>query len=61
MALEQTINADAKSRLREIIAFAEVNTAVNRWLITSSMCTEIADKALNIAGLGPNIDENNSE
>ena len=55
MALEQTINAEAKSRLREIIAFADVNTVMNRWLITSSMRTEIVDKALNISGLGPNM------
>ena len=39
MALEQTINAEAKSRLKGIIAFAAVNIAVNRWLITTSMRT----------------------
>ena len=61
MALEQTINAGAKSRLKGIIAFADVNTAVNRWLITSSMRTEIVNKVLNIAGLGPNDDENNNK
>ena len=55
MALEQTINAEAKSRLEGIIAFADVNTAVNRWLITSSMRTEIVNKVLNIA------DENNNK
>ena len=36
MALEQTINAEAKSRLKGIIAFADMKTAVNRCLITSS-------------------------
>ena len=61
MALEQTINAGAKSRFKGIIAFADVNTAVNRWLITSSMSTEIVNKVLNIAGLGPNDDENNNK
>ena len=61
MALEQTINAEAKSRLKGIIAFADVNTAVNRLLITSSMRTGIVNTVLNIAGLGPNDDENNKE
>ena len=61
MASEQKVNAEAKSRLKGIIAFADVNTAVNRWLITSSMRTEIVNKVLNIAGLGPNDDENNNK
>ena len=61
MALEQKVNAEAKSRLKGIIAFADVNTAVNRWLITNSMRTEIVNKVLNIAGLGPNDDENNNK
>ena len=51
MALEQTISAEAKSRLKWITTFADVNTAVNRWLITSLMRTEIVNKVLNIAGL----------
>ena len=38
-----------------------MNTAVKRWLITSSICTEIVNKVLNIAGLGPNDDENNNK
>ena len=54
MALEQTINAEAKNRLKGIIAFADVNTAVNRWLITSSMRTQIVNRVLDIAGLCPN-------
>ena len=61
MALEQTINAETKSRLKGIIAFAYMNTVVNRWLITSSMHTEIVNKVLNIADLGPNDDENNNK
>ena len=59
MALEQTINAEAKIRLKGIIAFADVNTAVNRWLITNSMRTEIVNKVL--VGLDPNDDENNNK
>ena len=61
MALEQTINAETKSRLKGIIAFAYMNTVVNRWLITSSMHTEIVNKVLNIADLAPNDDENNNK
>ena len=61
MALEQTINAEAKSRLKGIIAFADVNTAVNRWLVTSSMRTEIVNRVLDIAGLSPNDDESNNK
>ena len=30
MALEQIINANAKSRLKGIMAFADISTAVNR-------------------------------
>ena len=61
MDLEQIMNTERKIRLKGIIAFADVNTAVNRWLITSSMRTAIANKVLNIAGLGPNEDENNNK
>ena len=61
MALEQIINPEAKSKLKGIIAFADVNTVVNRWLITSSMPTEMVNKVLNISGLCPNDDENNNK
>ena len=45
MPLEQTINAEAKNRLKGIMAFADINSAVNRWQITSSMKTQIIIKA----------------
>ena len=61
MALEQIINPEAKSKFKGIIAFADVNTVVNRSLITSSMPTEMVNKVLNISGLGPNDDENNNK
>ena len=61
MTLEQTINAEAKRRLKRTIAFADVNIAVNRWLITSSMHTQMVNKVFNIAGLGPNDDESNNK
>ena len=31
MALEQTINAEAKHRFKSIMAFADINSALNRW------------------------------
>ena len=43
--LEQTINAEAKNRLKGIMAFADINSAVNRWQVTSSMKTQIIKKA----------------
>ena len=39
IALEQTINANAKSRLKGIMAFANISTAVNRWIVTASFMT----------------------
>ena len=41
MALEQTINSDAKSCLKGIIAFADVSAAVNRCYIKVSMRSQI--------------------
>ena len=37
MALEQTISANAKSRLKAIMAFAGISAAANRWIVTASM------------------------
>ena len=51
MALEQTINAEAKNRLKGIVAFADINSAVNRWIVTNSMRAQIVNKVLDIAGL----------
>ena len=56
MALEQTINAEAKNRLKGIIAFADINSAVNRWLVTSSMRVQIVNQVLDIADMNPNTD-----
>ena len=46
--------------MKRITASDDVNTAVNRWLIISSMRREIVNKVLNIAGLRPNADESNN-
>ena len=39
MAFELTINAEEKSRLKGIRAFADVSTAVNRWTVIGSTVT----------------------
>ena len=46
MALEQTINAEAKNFLKGIMAFGDINSAVNRWQVTSSMKTQIIKRLL---------------
>ena len=37
MALEQTINAEAKTRLENIMAYADVASAMNRCVVTNYM------------------------
>ena len=39
IALEQGINANAKSWLKGIMAFADISTAVNRWIVAASFMT----------------------
>ena len=56
MALEQTINAEAKNRLKGIMSFADANTAVNRWVVTNTMRSEIVQNVLVAAGLSPDDD-----
>ena len=51
MCLEQTINADAKSRLKGIIPFADVSSAVNRWVVTSATRTQIVNQLLEVADM----------
>ena len=50
-ALEQTINADAKNRLKGIMKYADVATAVNRWKITNSTKTEFVNSLLEMFGM----------
>ena len=49
MCLEQTINADAKSRLKGIISFADISTAVRRWIATGATRTEILNGVMELA------------
>ena len=46
MALEQTINAEAKNCLKGIVVFADINSAVNKWQVTSSMKTRVIKNLL---------------
>ena len=49
IALEQTINENEKSRLEGIMAFADISTAVNRWIVTTSMKSKILNAVLDYA------------
>ena len=37
VALEQTVSAEAKNGLKGIMVFADINSAVNRWQVTSTI------------------------
>ena len=41
MALEQPINAEAINRLKGIMAYTDISTAVNRWITTDSMRSDL--------------------
>ena len=58
MALEQSINAHAKNRLKGIIAYANIDSAVNRWHVTSPMKSEIANALLEYADMKSNERDN---
>ena len=58
MALEQSINAHAKNRLKGIIAYANIDSAVNRWHVTSPMKSEIANALLEYADMKSNEGDN---
>ena len=59
MALEQSINAHAKNCLKGIMAHADIDSAVNRWHITSPMRSEIADALLEYTDMKSNEGGNN--
>ena len=58
MALEQTINAHAKSRLKGIMQYADVQSAVNRWLVTSSMKAQLTNTILDYAEMKSSNEQN---
>ena len=57
MALEQTIYAEARNRLKGIISYADTSSAVNRWITTNLMRSEIVNNDLEIADLDKPIDD----
>ena len=57
MTLEQTINAEAKNRVKGIMAYTDISTAVNCWVVTTnSMQSELVIQVLEIADLDKVID-----
>ena len=54
IALEQSINAHAKNRLKGIMAYADTDSAVNRRYATSPMRSEIANALLEYADMKSN-------
>ena len=54
MALEQSINAHAKNRLKGIMAYVDIDFAVNRWHVASPMRSEIANALLEYADMKSN-------
>ena len=57
MALKQTINANAESRLKGIMVFADISTAENRWIVTASMKSNILHAVLDCADMSISCDE----
>ena len=57
MALEQTINAHAKSCLKGIMQYADVSSAVNQWIVTSSMKTKLINSLLEYADIKSKADQ----
>ena len=54
MALEQSINAHAKNRLKGIMAYADIDSAVNRRHVTSPMRSEISNALREYADMKSN-------
>ena len=51
MALEQTINAKTKNRLKGITAYVYVASAVNRWVVVNSMRSQLVNPLLKLVEL----------
>ena len=54
MALEQSINAHVKNRLIGIMTYANIDSAVKRWYVTSPTRSEIANALLEYANMKSN-------
>ena len=57
VALKQTVSANAKSPLKGIMAFAEISTAADRWIVTASMKSKILNAVLDYADMNISYDE----
>ena len=51
MGLIQTINVEAKSRLKGIKGVADASTAVNRWVVTGSMRSQFVNSLPEISDM----------
>ena len=54
MDLGQSINGHAKNRLKGIMTYARTSSAVNRWHVTSTIRSEIANALLEYADMKSN-------
>ena len=50
--------AEAKYRLKGFMAYHDISSAVNRWLVTSSLRSQIVNGLLEIADIQPPIEGN---
>ena len=57
IALEQRINANAKTWLKGVMTFADISRAVNRWIVTASMKIKILNAVLDYADMNISYDE----
>ena len=48
MALEQTVNAETKNRLKGITAYVYVASAVNGWVVVNSMRSQLVNPLLKL-------------
>ena len=58
MVLEQIINAEAKSQLKCIMVYADVVSAINRWVVTNSVRNQLVNSLLELVDLKYTTDGN---
>ena len=56
MTLEQTINAEAKNPLKDIMSYLDIASAVNRSVVTNSMKNQLVNSLLELVDLKHTID-----
>ena len=60
MVLKQYIDVSTKNSLRGIMNFVDISTAVNRWIVTASMKTQLINAILEKVDM-KNINSENKE